>query len=122
MPLAAVALAITAAISGHQAQELRALGTAPIRHRRDLTRRRPMLTAVASWYFDAGSTACGFHAGMGVANKTLDCGTRILFSYHGRDAVATVDDRGPYIAGRTVDLNQTTAGALGFAGVDMVAY
>jgi rare lipoprotein A (peptidoglycan hydrolase) len=78
--------------------------------------------ATASWYQDAGQTASGFHAGYGVANKTLPFGTRVLFAYHGRTVTATVDDRGPYIAGREWDLNQTTAAALGFSGVDTVGY
>ena len=33
---------------------------------------------------------------------------------------ATVDDRGPYVGGRTWDLNQNTAAALGFGGVGTV--
>ena len=75
---------------------------------------------VASWYDDAGSTGCGFHATYGVANKSLPCGTHVTFSYGGRTVVATVDDRGPYVGGRTWDLNQNTAAALGFAGVGTV--
>ena len=35
---------------------------------------------------------------------------------------ATVDDRGPYVYSRLWDLNQNVAGALGFSGVDTVAY
>ncbi len=38
---------------------------------------------VASWYDDAGQTACGFHATYGVANKVLPCGTKVTFHYHG---------------------------------------
>ena len=76
--------------------------------------------ALASWYEDGGTTACGFHAGLGVANRTLPCGTKVTFSYGGRTVTATVDDRGPYAGGREWDLNQTTAGALGFAGVGTV--
>ena len=75
---------------------------------------------VASWYDDAGTTGCGFHATYGVANKSLPCGTRVTFSYGGRTVVATVDDRGPYVGGRTWDLNQNTAAALGFSGVATV--
>jgi peptidoglycan lytic transglycosylase len=75
---------------------------------------------VASWYNDAAGTACGFHAGLGVANKTLPCGTKVTFVYGGRRVTATVDDRGPFVAGRTWDLNQTTAAALGFGGVATV--
>jgi hypothetical protein len=76
--------------------------------------------AVASWYDDAGQTGCGFHAAYGVANKSLPCGTQVTFSYGGHTVVATVDDRGPYVGGRTWDLNQNTAAALGFAGVGTV--
>ncbi len=72
---------------------------------------------VASWYDDAGNTACGFHAGLGVANRTLPCGTRVALHYGGRTVTATVDDRGPYVGGRNWDLSQNTASALGFAGV-----
>jgi rare lipoprotein A len=75
---------------------------------------------VASWYYDAGNTACGFHATYGVANKTLPCGTRVTLSYGGRTVVATVDDRGPYVYGRTFDLNQNTARYLGMWGVGQV--
>jgi hypothetical protein len=75
---------------------------------------------VASWYYDGGNTACGFHAYYGVANKVLPCGTKVTFDYHGRSVTATVDDRGPFVAGRDWDLNQNTAGALGFGGVDTV--
>lgn len=83
----------------------------------------PMSYAVASWYDDSvGQTACGYHAGNGVANKFLACGTHVMFSYHGRTTEATVDDRGPYIGGRDWDLNQNTAAALGFNGVDTVGY
>jgi hypothetical protein len=75
---------------------------------------------VASWYNDGGSTACGFHAGLGVANKTLPCGTKVRFMYGGRTVTAVVDDRGPFVAGRTWDLNQNTAGVLGVGGVATV--
>jgi rare lipoprotein A (peptidoglycan hydrolase) len=79
-----------------------------------------MFSALASWYYDGGSTACGYHAGYGVANKWLPCGTKVRFAYHGRIVSAEVDDRGPYVGGRVWDLNQATAGALGFGGVDVV--
>ena len=73
--------------------------------------------AVASWYYDAGlATGCGFNAQYGVANKTLPCGTKVEFKYGGRTVMATVDDRGPYVDGRTWDLGQSTRAALGFDG------
>jgi hypothetical protein len=76
--------------------------------------------SLASWYNDGGATACGFHAGLGVANRTLPCGTRVRFRYGGRTVTAVVDDRGPYVGAREWDLNENTAGALGFGGVGMV--
>jgi rare lipoprotein A len=75
---------------------------------------------VASWYDDAGNTACGFHANYGVANRTLPCGTKVTLAYGGRTVVATVDDRGPYVYGRSFDLNQNTARFLGMWGVAQV--
>jgi hypothetical protein len=76
--------------------------------------------SLASWYQDGGSTACGFHAGLGVANKSLPCGTKVRFRHAGHTVTATVDDRGPYVGGREWDLNQNTAAALGFDGVGTV--
>ncbi len=76
--------------------------------------------SVASWYNDGGATACGFHAYFGVANRSLPCGTRVTISYGSRSVTAVVDDRGPFVGGRDWDLNQNTAGALGFDGVDTV--
>lgn len=86
----------------------------------DLT--HPWQTALASWYEDQGATASGWHATDGVANLTLPFGTRVQFRYAGRSVVAVVDDRGPYVGGRTWDLSQTTAAALGFDGVATVRY
>jgi hypothetical protein len=73
--------------------------------------------STASWYDDAGTTACGFHAYYGVANLSRPCGTRVRLAYGSRKVTATVDDRGPYAGGREWDLNQNTAAALGFGGV-----
>jgi rare lipoprotein A (peptidoglycan hydrolase) len=79
-----------------------------------------MTPTVASWYYDEGNTACGFHAEYGVANKTLPCGTKVMLRYGGHSVTATVDDRGPFIYGRSYDLDQRTASALGMWGVATV--
>ena len=76
--------------------------------------------SVASWYDDAGGTACGFHAYYGVANRTLPCGSKVTFVSRGRRVNAVVDDRGPFVDGRDWDLNQNTASALGFDGVETI--
>ena len=76
--------------------------------------------AIASWYDDGGQTACGFHAARGVASPTLPCGTHVAFLAGGHRVTAIVDDRGPFVPGRDWDLDQATAGALGFGGVGPV--
>jgi rare lipoprotein A (peptidoglycan hydrolase) len=90
------------------------------RVRRSVGRLTVYRISVASWYYDAGATACGFHATYGVANKYLPCGTKVTFRHGGHTVTATVDDRGPFVAGREWDFNQTLAGALGFGGVGAV--
>ena len=83
---------------------------------------RPMHYAPASWYYDRGTTASGYHSYYGVANKYLAFGTRVMFFYHGRSVKAVVDDRGPYVGGRVWDFNQNVARFLGFSGVHTVGY
>jgi peptidoglycan lytic transglycosylase len=55
---------------------------------------------------------------LGVAHKTLPCGTKVKLSYHGRTITVPVIDRGPYVAGRDYDLTEATRDRLGFPGVD----
>jgi hypothetical protein len=59
---------------------------------------------------------------LGVANKTLPCGTQILFLYNGRAVKVPVIDRGPYIAGREWDLTGATAEALHFPGLGPIQW
>jgi rare lipoprotein A (peptidoglycan hydrolase) len=54
---------------------------------------------------------------LGVANKTLPCGTKVKLRYHGRQVTVPVIDRGPYVAGRDYDLTEATKDVLGFPGV-----
>jgi rare lipoprotein A len=57
---------------------------------------------------------------LGVANKTLPCGTKVKLRYHGRQITVPVIDRGPYVAGREYDLTEATKDVLGFPGVGYV--
>jgi rare lipoprotein A (peptidoglycan hydrolase) len=57
---------------------------------------------------------------LGVAHKTLPCGTRVRLRYHGRSITVPVIDRGPYVAGRDLDLTEATRERLGFPGVDVL--
>jgi hypothetical protein len=85
-------------------------------HRR-LGRLNVYRLAVASWYGGGGSLACGgtlTSNTMGVANKTLPCGTLVTLRYGDRTVRVPVVDRGPYVEGREFDLTEATKQALGF--------
>ncbi|HEX5990016.1 MAG TPA: septal ring lytic transglycosylase RlpA family protein [Solirubrobacterales bacterium] len=57
---------------------------------------------------------------IGVAHKTLPCGTKVKLRYHGRTVTAPVIDRGPYVPGRDYDLTWAVKQKLGFPGVGTV--
>lgn len=77
---------------------------------------------VATWFgpgFYGNETACGqilTHEVIGVAHRTLPCGTLVKLSYHERTIVVPVIDRGPYRHGVTWDLTAGAAEALGVTG------
>jgi len=98
-------------------------GVEDLPSRRRLGRLSVYRLAEASWYGGGGSLACGgalTSATMGVANKTLPCGTLVTIRYGGRSVRVPVVDRGPYVAGREFDLTEATKQALGFGGVGEV--
>lgn len=67
-------------------------------------------TTEVSWYgpgFYGQRTACGeamTQQLVGVAHRTLPCGTLVTFRWNGHTVRAPVVDRGPYVAGRLWDL------------------
>ena len=80
----------------------------------------------ASWYGPGllgGRTACGGTLNattLGVANRSLPCGTKVTFHYRGRTVTAKVIDRGPFAGGREFDLTAATRQALHFPDVGTV--
>jgi rare lipoprotein A len=78
--------------------------------------------AVATWYgpgFYGRTTACGVKMTrtlLGVAHKTLPCGTKVTLRHNGRRVRVPVIDRGPYSGAREYDLTAATARKLGFRG------
>jgi rare lipoprotein A len=91
-----------------------------LRAHRNLGRLSSYRLVGASWYGGGGGLACGGQltgSTMGVANKTLPCGTLVTLRYGGRSVRVPVVDRGPYVAGREFDLTEATKRALGFDGV-----
>jgi peptidoglycan lytic transglycosylase len=85
---------------------------------------------LASWYgpgFKGLPTASGElydPSGYTAAHKTLPLGTDLVVSYGGRSVEVTVNDRGPYVGGRELDLSRAAARDLGLTrvGVDYVEY
>ncbi len=73
----------------------------------------------------SGRGASGAEIGpysMIVAHRTLPFGTLVEFEYRGKRAVASVQDRGPHIPGRTWDLGPGVVRTLDFSGVDEVRW
>jgi rare lipoprotein A (peptidoglycan hydrolase) len=85
---------------------------------------RPALLALmrvlkATWYgpgFYGKRTACGKRLGratLGVAHRTLPCGTRVTFYHGGRFVTVAVIDRGPFARGVEWDLTEAAAKRIG---------
>lgn len=81
----------------------------------------------ASWYgpgFNGRPTASGAiydQEGWTVASKELPLGTLLAVTYGNRRVLLLVNDRGPYVDGRVLDLSAAAARALGIGGVATVS-
>jgi rare lipoprotein A len=82
--------------------------------------------ALASTFGGPGQPlACGGRLAVGeigVAHRSLPCGATVYIRYGGRSVHAKVIDRGPFVAGRELDLTSATADALRFPGLARVAW
>jgi rare lipoprotein A len=78
----------------------------------------------ASWYDCTGNAACGAcnTAQNIAAHKTLACGTALTVTdtKSGKAVDVKVADRGPYVAGRIVDLNRAPATAIGMINAGVI--
>jgi rare lipoprotein A (peptidoglycan hydrolase) len=81
----------------------------------------------ATWYgpgLYGNRLACGGRLRtrtLGVAHKSLPCGTKVALRYRGRTVVVPVIDRGPYARGVSYDLTEATARQLGMTQTARVA-
>jgi peptidoglycan lytic transglycosylase len=80
-------------------------------------------SGMASYYgTESGSqTASGAHfnpSAMTAAHRTLPFGTkvRVTNKRNGRSVVVTINDRGPFVRGRVIDLSTGAAGVIGMRG------
>lgn len=75
-------------------------------------------SGLASFYWQPQGIACGpgrFNPeALTAAHKTLKCGTRVKVTNrnNGKSVVVTINDRGPFIAGRIIDLSRAAARAI----------
>ncbi len=113
--------------SGAVGDEITAVGEPyEIRGVRYVPREDPDYEAfgVASWYgsrFHGRLTASGeifdMHA-MTAAHRTLPFGTRVQVTVlnTGKSIILTINDRGPFIKGRVIDISRAAAKRLGMIG------
>jgi rare lipoprotein A len=80
-------------------------------------------TGIASVYgYDGQKTANGERAnprGLTAAHRTLPFGTMVTVvnKKNGRHVTVRINDRGPFIRGRIIDLTPAAASQLGFSGL-----
>jgi rare lipoprotein A len=81
-------------------------------------------SGIASVY-SGGRTANGERASprqLTAAHRSLPFGTmvRVTSRASGRSVVVRINDRGPYVRGRVIDLTPAAASVLGFSGLEWV--
>lgn len=86
---------------------------------------------VASWYDCAKPGECSkskitasgerFNPNaLTAAHRTLPFGTKVKVTYKGKSVIVRINDRGPFIRGRSIDLSRAAARKIGCAGVCVV--
>lgn len=82
----------------------------------------------ASWYDCMQPGECSRHKitasgerfnpnALTAAHKTLPFGTRVKVTYKGKSVIVVINDRGPFVKGRTLDLSKAAARKIGCKGV-----
>jgi rare lipoprotein A len=113
-----------------RATSQRSVRNAEARPSRRGARRSPALSSltggsggsgIASYYWQPQRVASGgmFNPNaMTAAHKTLAFGTKVRVTNmnNGRAVTVTINDRGPYVAGRVIDLSRAAASAVGMTG------
>lgn len=91
-----------------------------------LTSTGVVLNGIASWYgpgFHGNRTANGEVYDMNAftaAHKTLPFNTWVKVTSNGRSVFVRINDRGPYIGGRIIDLSRASAETIGLSGIGFV--
>ncbi|RIK11241.1 MAG: hypothetical protein DCC49_00870 [Acidobacteria bacterium] len=86
-----------------------------------------IVEGIASWYgpgFNGLPTASGAIYDESLytcASKELPLGTILLVTYKGRSVLLLVNDRGPFVKGRVLDLSRAAKDAIGMGGLGYVS-
>ena len=75
---------------------------------------------VATWYMHGSRTANGERFdpnGMTAAHKTLPFGTKLRLTHDDKTVIVRINDRGPFVKGRDIDLARGAARALNCPGI-----
>jgi rare lipoprotein A len=80
---------------------------------------------MASYYWQPQAVACGgrFNPGaLTAAHKSLPCGSkvRVTNKRNGKSVTVTINDRGPFVAGRIIDLSKAAAIQIDMTGSGVV--
>lgn len=73
-------------------------------------------SGAASYYSGKGRTASGGHVGhLTAAHRSLPFGAQVRVTnlHNGRSTVVTINDRGPFVRGRIIDVSKGAADVLG---------
>ena len=81
-------------------------------------------SGIASYYWQGQQTASGARltpSAMTAAHRSLPFGTkvRVTNKRNGRSVVVTINDRGPFIRGRIIDLSRGAAQVIGMTGAGL---
>ena len=112
------------AVSSKRRRSARRSNRVQVRRYRNRTRRGGTINGLASYYWQPQRVAAGgwFNPNaLTAAHKSLPFGTRVRVTNlrNGRSVVVRINDRGPYIRGRVIDLSRRAATIVGMrkAGV-----
>lgn len=92
----------------------------------------PSHSNVASWYDCSTKGQCSkskrtangekFNPNaLTAAHKTLPFGTKVRVTHKGKSVIVRINDRGPFVKGRTIDLSRAAARQIGCKGVCKVS-
>lgn len=128
MLLVAAILSLAATTAQGETGGLSAAPTSGEASASDGTAFAPLRWAGATWYgpgFYGSHTACGQvlrPQTIGVAHRSLPCGTTVKLVYHGHALVTQVIDRGPYTRGNSWDLTNGAREELHFESSGRIGY